>query len=46
MAYILTNISNLEAEMEKAYNELISYLKTATGERKAFSTSTSENFKI
>ena len=45
MAYILTNISNLEAEMEQAYNKLISYLKTATGERKAFSTSTS-NFTI
>lgn len=45
MAYILTNIGNLEADMERAYNELTSYLKKATGERKAFSTSTS-NFTI
>lgn len=45
MGFILSNISNLEADMEKAFNELISYLKTATGDRKAFSTSTS-NFTI
>ena len=41
MGYILTNISNLEAEMERAYNELISCLKRAKDERKAFYTSSS-----
>lgn len=41
MAYILTNISNLEAEMERTYNKLISCLRTAKGERKAFFSSTS-----
>ena len=45
MAYILTNMGNIEAEMERTYNELISYLKNAKGERKAFSSS-SQNFAI